>query len=375
MKKKIIPLLATLSVASFALALSACFPSDPPDDEFPQIDNEVDLNEFTPSPDDDYIEGETYYTSTALDLVTDIHGNYTIDRPFTLDKEDENKRIYHNIYMYEEDFFQVLYYEDVNALGEVYAIMSDPTDTQYAEVEYTPGGSPLQINVVQKGVYNLVLDIETFAIDMVKVGDITTPVYETVRSCEFYVHVSRDNTSYTEMTLNPTSNEYCIQKYIPANASIGFFSASHMARYKTTVEYSLMDTLVYWNSNNTTSIQVHVGGTYNVYFHAKTYVVRLELCNPDTAEYFCQVGWQQGNVLTPVDSATPYLFEYDFVAQGTPSRPYVDLPSFYPELGMSYELTLIDLEDLVVADSVTQDGTYKLTINLKEFTLSIEKIA
>ena len=37
-----------------------------------------------------------------------------------VDKEDENKRIYHNIYMYEEDFFQVLYYEDVNALGEVY---------------------------------------------------------------------------------------------------------------------------------------------------------------------------------------------------------------------------------------------------------------
>lgn len=64
-----------------------------------------------------------------------------------------------------------------------------------------------------------------------------------------------------------------------------------------------------------------------------------------------------------------------FVAQGTASDPYVEIPSFYPSLGMSYDLTVIDVDDFVFNDEyVTDSGTYKLTINLKEFTLTVDRI-
>lgn len=358
-----------------SISLFGCdFLEDLEDDEqnIPKIDNSIDLTEFSPTTDDDteYLEGEKYYVSTAVDLVTEINGNYTIDRPFTLDEQNENKRIYHNIYFYEGDFFQVIYYKDVKALGTVFAVMSDQSDSEFAEIEYGDKGSPLQVNIIKQGIYNLILDIEDFGIDMVKVGDIETPVYETIKSCSLIVHVSLEDHTYTEMTLNSTTKEYYIEKQIPQNASIGFSNSAHTSRYKITVEPSISDKLVYWNFNNPTSIQVHVGGTYKVYFNAKTYVLRLELQNPNTATYFCQVGWNEDKVLTAVSSSTPYIFEYIFVAPSS-----VDLPSIYPQLGMSYDLTILGDEEYVSSYGYVKDkGTYKLTINLKDFTLGVEKI-
>ena len=373
MKRKFLGFIAALMVFASGLTFAGCdlFGDDGDDGgEPPKIDNEVDLDEYTPAPDDDsdYQEGETYYTSAALDLVTEIHGNYTIGRPFTLDKEDENKRVYPNLYFYEEDYFQVIYYKNANTLGEIYATLSDSSDTQYAEVEYSTGGSPLQINITQKGIYTLVLDIETFAIDMVKVGDIDTPVYERVRSCELMVHESLENHTYSAMTLDTATDEYYIQTYIPANATIAFVNATHFSRYKTEVGANLRDTLVYWDYFSPDDMRVHVGGTYKVYFHAKNYVTRLELLDPDTATYYCQVGWQQGNVLSPKSASEPYLFECELVATQT----YTELPDFYPELGMSYALSVVDLDGLTVGDMYVKEvGTYKLTINLKEFTLTV----
>ena len=120
---------------------------------------------------------------------------------------------------------------------------------------------------------------------------------------------------------------------------------------------------------------VHVGGRYKVYFNAKTYTLRLELLNPQTATYFCQVEWNKNNILSPVSPATPYVFEYEFVAQGTPTDPYVDIPSFYPKLGMKYALSLIDEDEVVFSDYYLEGGnTYKLTVNLLDFTLSVKKL-
>ena len=383
MKKQLVCFLAGLFALMSGTAFVGCdLLLGTPNDEdsssggIPKIDNVLDLKEYMPTPDDDneYLEGEKYYTSTSTDLVTEVNGNYSIDRPFTLDKENENKRIYSNIYFYEDDFFQVIYYKNINALGSIYAIMSDAADEEYAEVEYTSKGTPLQINIKQQGIYNLILDIETFEIDMVKVGDIDTPVYETIRSCELKVQVS-SNFTYSQMTLNEETNEYYIEKDIPLNASIGFYSESHNSCYKTTVESSIGDTLVYWSNTSPSQITVHVGGRYKVYFNAKTYVLRLELQNPDTANYYCQVEWNKGNELTAVSSETPYLFAYTFVAQGTASSPYVDIPSFYPMLGMSYDLSVIDVDGYVAYDEyIKESGTYKLTVNLKDFTLTVEKV-
>ena len=383
MKKKFLFLIMALLLVFNAFALAGCDllgSSDDGDDdggELPQIDNSVDLNEFSPTIDDDniYIDGETYYTSTSVDLVTEINGNYSTNRPFVLDKNNENKRIYRNIYLYVEDFIQVLYYKKFGDLGQLFVIMSDTNDQEYAEIEYTPKGSPLQINVIKQGVYDIILDVETFAIDMVKVGDIDTPVYETIKTCELNVHVSLSNYSYTPMTLDVGTNEYYIQTEIPLNASIGFYNASHTGNYKMTVEPSLLDTLIYYDIYNNRKVQVHVGGTYKIYFNAKTYVLRLELQNPDTASYYCQVEWDKGNELTAKNSATPYLFEYEFVAQGKINDPYVDIPSIYPKLGMKYQLSVIDVDGFVANDIyLTESGTYILTINLKEFTLTVKRV-
>ncbi|MBO5286219.1 MAG: hypothetical protein J6B16_04915 [Clostridia bacterium] len=347
--------------------------------DLPQIDNSVDLDTFTPPVDDDnaYIDGETYYTSKSVSLVTEVNGNYTTGRPFTLDTTNENKRIYHNIYFYEEDFFQIIYYKNLNDLGVIYASLSDNLDQEYAEIEYTDKGTPLQINIIKQGIYDLVLDIQTLSIDMVKVGDIVTPVYETIKSCELYVHVSSSNYSYTPMTLDPTSNQYFIEAEIPLNASVAFYNASHTGRYKMKADYTISNVLVYYNGTygkNPDGFYAHVGGRYKIYLDAKTYALKFELQNPDTATYFCQVGWEQGNVLTPVNSDTPYLFTYNFTAQGKPNDPYVDIPKFYPKLGLPYGLMVIAEDDIVASGQyIKEPGEYILTINLKEFRLYIEK--
>jgi hypothetical protein len=379
MKKILTVFLATLLMLSSIMTLSGCdllfgMLDDGDTENSPSIEDNGDLIEYTPTPNDDgeFIEGESYYTSELLHLVTEVNGNYRITRPFTIDKDDESKRIFHGVYLYEEDFLQVLHYKSLHSASTLYAVMSDEGDTEYAELEYTSLGTPLQINIKSPGIYDIILDRDTFGIDLVRVGDIQTPVYERIKSCELYVHISQSNYSYSEMTLNEQTNEYFIQKEIPAGASIGFFNNSHTGRYKTTVVPEISDRLVYWNNTNPAQIQVHVGGTYNVYFNAKTYVLRLELQNPDTADYYCQVEFGQGNVLSPVSSDTPYLFEYEFTAEGTRSDPYVSLPRFYPELGMKYSLDLIG--EVILAGEYVESGTYKLTVNLKDFTLTVEKI-
>lgn len=374
----LLALLCALTLAGCDLLLNPDNGDPDNDDHLPQIDNTVDLTEHTPTADGDdyYEEGETYYTSKSIDLVTEINGNYRIDRPFTLDKDDENKRIYHNIYFYEEDFFQVLYYKNINDLGQLFASLSDPTDTQYAQEKKSTGGNPLQINIISQGVYNLILDTKTFEIDMVKISDIgDTPVYETIKSCRLKIFSSQDIVS-ADMTLDNLTNDYCVTTQIPQNASIGFFSESGTSKYNVTIDYNLLDKAIYWSNNNRDSVSVHIGGTYKVYFNAKTYVLRLELQNPDTATYFCQVEWNKNNELTPKSATEPYLFEYDFVAQGTIQDPYIDIPGFYPERGMKYKLTIINDDGYVLSDMyLSEDGTYKMLINLKEFTLTITKIA
>ena len=139
MKKKFLLLITALLIIINSIALVGCdsLGSFDGDDEnaLPQIDNSVDLIEFTPTADDDnvYIDGETYYTSKSVDLVTEINGNYTTGRPFILDSENENKRVYRNMYLYEEDFLQVLYYKKFGDLGKLFVIMSDTADQEYAD--------------------------------------------------------------------------------------------------------------------------------------------------------------------------------------------------------------------------------------------------
>ena len=83
MKKKFLFIIMALLLIINVIALGGCdilgsFDDDD-DGGLPQIDNSVDLDEYTPTAEDDYIyiEDEIYYTSKSVDLVTEINGNYT----------------------------------------------------------------------------------------------------------------------------------------------------------------------------------------------------------------------------------------------------------------------------------------------------------
>ena len=342
------------------------------DDSIESIDNSKDLIEFVPGlEEDNYAPDEDYYLSKAIDLVTEIRGNYSIERPFMLDESDDTKRIYKNIYFYEEDYFQLLYFKNGSPISHVYAMLSDENDSEYAEVEYTDGGNPLQVNIIKSGIYDLILDVTTLEIDMVRVGNIDTPVYETIKSCELYIHNSLNDYTYTEMAFNKETNEYYLETQIPRGASLGFFSASHNSRYKVIVDSSIVNKTIYYHDISPDLMYANVGGTYKVYINAKTYQVRFELQNPDTASYFCQVGFGEDVVLSPVSQDTPYLFRYEFLPEV--ENKHAIIPSFYPELGFSYVLEIIDEEGLVEGgDSLFGNGTtYILEINLKDFTLTV----
>ena len=99
--KRIIFIFSTLLI--LALAFSSCDLGDLSATgtggiNIPVIDNTLDLDQYIPPVSDtevpDTEEKEDLYTSKALFLVTDIMGSYRIDRPFSLDPADENKRIY-----------------------------------------------------------------------------------------------------------------------------------------------------------------------------------------------------------------------------------------------------------------------------------------
>ncbi len=360
-------------IPAFCLAVSAftgCFFSVGTGDksEIPQIDNSKDLKEY----DVESAENEKYYTSSAIDLVTEIHGNYSTKRPFVLDENDETKRIYRDIYFYEGDFFQIIYYKDINKLGTIYAVMSDENDEEYAKIRYD-GKKPLQIDIIKEGIYDLVFDTTTFGIDMQRKGDIETPVYETIKSCEIYIHNSASDYGYKKMTLDADTGDYYIETRMSCGTTIGFSSASHASRYYITLQDEIKDKYVYCDETTPTSAQVHIGGTYRVYFNSKTYVLRTELLDADTATYYCQVDFNKNGELTAKSASEPYIFEYDFTATGELGA-YIEMPKFFPKLGMPYVLTVIDENELTYKKYVKQSGEYKLTVNLKDFTLTVEKI-
>ena len=294
MKNKIILFLVTLGI----LFLSSCdiFGDNIELNEngVPNIDNALDLEEYTPTTYDDLSESESYYTSKHLNLVTYINGNYSINRPFTIDEEDESKRIYRNIYFYVEDYFQLIYYKNESSFGNIYAILSDDSDLEYASILYTENQNAYEIDIVKDGIYDLILDLDTFGIDMVRISDIDEPVYETIRSCQLNIHVSMDNHTYHNMDYNSDTNEYYIEKEIPLGAAITFYSDSHNSNYKINVEDALIDRIMHWD-DILNRVRLHVGGIYKIYLHAKTYKMRIELVNPDTSSYYCQVEFNKGN--------------------------------------------------------------------------------
>ena len=325
------------------------------------IDNSRDLVVSEPA------EGQTdenqYYTSKKLQLVTEINGSFKVGRPFVLDENDTNKRIYDDIYFYEDDFFKM----DVSGNSLIFYSLSNDDDLEYVSID--EGYGRIVIKQGKSGIYKLVFDITTFEFDIEYKSPIDTPKYETIESCDIY---SLD-TSWQQMTVNPeNSDEFVINNFaVSAKKLVSFFSHNiHTSNYKITLDDACKDKYAYQIGNKATAdCRVKIGGTYNVYINRKTYVVRFELVNPETADYtLTSFNSKVSNLQQSTEHK--YIFTCDYAAS-----QYSDAPDFYDGASQKYNLT-IQTSPLLHNGTgwFLTAGSYKLTINLQDFTIEVAEV-
>jgi len=303
-------------------------------------------------------EGVTYYTSNKLSLWLEVNGEFFKLNYFSL---DGNKRIYDNLYLYKDDYFYML----PDDMSDFYASLSDSTDTEYAEEEKEQGYD-IQLNVKKSGIYKLIFDVDTLKFDMEYKAEIQTPVYRTIKNCSIYTFA----TEWVEMSVNPKDeNEFVINNFnVGAGEIVAFYSNIHTSNYKITLDPSCKNTLC---AGEGKASWVNVGGNYNIYINRKTYVVRLELLNPDTATYSCvYYDGAEFITLTPFEQDVPYIFHKQIVVEKSDS-----LPKFHTSKYKTYNLTLKD-DGLFTSTEKNyyfkSAGTYNLIINLKTFEISAE---
>lgn len=361
MKKKFLRFVITLSALISSLPFVAC--AGVGETSIPDYNADIQVVAPENIAMDNFIaeEDKTYYTSPGFSLWMEVNGAFFEMDYFTL---DGNKRVYDNVYFYKDDYFYIV----TDDYKDLYASLGDSADTEYAEEEKEQGYD-IQINVKKSGIYKLVFDVDTLKFDMEYKSEIETPVYYTIKKCEVY---SSDTREFKRMDVNPeNSEEFCIKNLcIGADEFLSFFDSTHTSNYKITVDESGNEK---YGSYTYPSLVINVGGTYNVYINAKTYVVRLELLNPDTATYSC-VYYDGANFinLEPYDTGVPYIFRQRLTVD---TQYTTSLPKFHTTKYKTYKLTVIP-SDLLTGGGKNyyfkQVGTYDLIINLKTFEISVE---
>jgi len=369
------------------MVLSACtWFGDSNDLVGPYIDNEYDLED---------VGEEELFMSKQLNLVTEINGSYKIDRAFRLDYEDENKRVYDDLYFYEDDFF----YMTTTDNKYLWCYLTDETDLEYVEVE-KEAGEDIQINIKVTGRYKLIFDIITKSFDLEYLGKITTPVYEEIESCEvgYLIDVNGEKTMKYDV-MQKVGNEFALLgTHFAVGQSAGFYSKfTHTSWYKTTIEESCANRYIHKRGTKAnTDICFMVGGEYNIYLNPKTYVVRVELVAADEDGYSANV-FVDENLDFVNDPIQLELLDqnknYEFVFQCRVTSELVgnyqvvttELPKIYNDKLQSYEL--VPTAESLTADLVRESayhgstfyyfnkaGVYNLIINLKTFEINVELV-
>ena len=306
-------------------------------------------------------ENTTYYTSPGFSLSIEINGEFMVMDYFSIEGD---KRVYDNLYLYPDDYFFML----TDDYKYLYASLGDSADFEYAEEE-KQSGEDVQINVKKAGIYKLTFDVKTLKFDMEYKAEIQTPVYYTIKNCSIYSVA----TSWVEMSENPANtDEFVIHNYsVEAGKVISFFSNLHISNYKVTLDESIDNKLA---AVRKTDVTVNVGGAYNIYINKKTYVVRMELINPDTATYGC-VYYDGTDFITlePYEADVPYIFRQRIVVT---TQYTTDLPKFHSTAYRTYDLTVVDPTDVLMGSGkyyyFKQPGTYDVIINLKTFEITAE---
>lgn len=307
-------------------------------------------------------ENTTYYTSQGLSLMMEVNGAFLEMEYFSLDGD---KRVYDNLHFYEDDYFYMI----TDDYKDLYASLGDSADLEYAEEE-KQSGEDIQINVKKSGIYKLTFDTSTLKFDMEFKAEIQTPVYYTIKKCQIYSVA----TKWVDMGGNSANeDEFVINNfYIGVNQFISFQDTTHTSLYKVSLDENCNEK---YGSYRYPSVVINVGGNYNIYINKKTYVVRLELLNPDTAIYSC-VYYDGADFITlqPCENDIPYIFRHRLTIT---TANDTKVPQFHTEKYRTYDLTVMDTAGVLTRTNkgnyyFRKTGTYDLTVNLKTFELSVE---
>ena len=372
MKKNV---LSSLFLAFYAFTLASCGPtsralgSNTP--YVPNINNSTDLEDYSGT---DYeTTDEDYHTSKYISFIMSVKGYYQTNIPFTLDKNNENLRIYDNMYFYEKDYFELMS-SDYKYIWATLKNENTPYLTPLRE-----DGEDIQVNVKKSGIYKIILDITTMIMDFEYKSEITTPYYYPFKTCEIGTLVD-GHIVYNALSVNPSNeDEFFINDYEAQTGKLYFFSnaISHTSSYKLTINENSKQYLTETMFED--NIGFNVSGKFNIFVNKKTYEVRAVPTDPSQMVYDC-LTYLNGEFITlsPKDPNVPYLFEYNYEATSDVGGYGImsdDVPSFYNKTYKEYALTVEESPLLGKGSKkyyFKKAGKYILTIDLLNLTLKVE---
>ena len=319
------------------------------------LPEDVTLEHFTPE------ENVTYYTSPGLSLMAEVNGAFLEIDYFSV---EGSRRVYGDLYLYEDDYLYMI----TSDYRDIYASLSDPADAEYAEEEREEGYD-IQLNIKRSGIYRLIFDTESLKFDLEYKAEIDKPRYYTIKNCQIF----SVKTNWVDMTESPDNpDEFVIRDYYVGKGEyISFHDRTHTSSYKTCLAEASDEKYASYRYPTTV---MNVGGRYNIYINRKTYEVRMELLNPDTAEYSCvYYDGAEFIELKPSDADAPYIFRQR-IEVGTKNT--TSLPDFHTSEYKTYALKVLDPDGLMTSSTeyhyFKTPGNYELTVNLKTFEITVE---
>ena len=363
MKKKMCALLGILLL----FTLSSCEEQNKDGIYIPNINIKDDLIETKIEEED-----KTYYASKYISFVREVKGYFETDIPFTLENNNENIRIYDDLYFYEGDSFYLI-------SSDYKYIWSSLKDEAREDLEVLrEDGEDIEVKVKRDGIYKIALDIRTMLMDVTYKGTIDVPYYYPFKDIEIGT-LKNDTLEFNILDKIDNSDEFVIKDYsIEAGKFISFYSAySHTSTYKLSINENSLN---YVDKTTLASSYVFkVGGTFDIYVNNKTYEIRVVPKDPSNLKYSCIVYENSFIDLTPKDSSMPYVFEYEYEATsdvGGFGLVSDDLPKFYDKGYQEYTFTV--KESNLLGNNkgdyyFKHEGVYIITVDVLNMTLEVIK--
>ena len=326
--------------------------------------NNKDVKEVPVSEVDFPVEGETYYTKDDMSLCVEVNGGYRIINYFTLDKDNENLRIYDDMYFYQYDLFYMI----TSNYKYIYASLVNG-DTEYGE-EYKEQGYDIQVDILKSGIYTLKFDISTLKFDLVFKEEIVTPRYYTIKNCEINALLKSEQTKI-KMEVNPENEDELVLKnhHFENGTSLFFLSFDSTSEYKVSLGESNI-ALYLSQSSDRQLTKLAIGGDFDITLNVKTYVVNITLLNPESAQ-FSVIIYENGDFVSLEPSEDiAYMFTYIQVVE----KKYASLQKFYTSGYEELEFDITDNSKHFYSGIFMEVGTYQLTLNLLNMTLVIDML-